>query len=516
MTERNVYRVPEDRVLLRTADVYQTEAEDDVASYSDRLLAIVADFRNSGRPEGANAQSMAGKSKRGEVACRLFARIDPETGIIEAAGFKTRGCLAMTACASAACILIEGKPLEEALDITIEDIRTYVDGVPAGKVNALHFAVCAVRGLVGDFLLRDGASLEELEEAVSCDPSSLSCIMAEHCSYRQSLLEARTEADERRRAQEEENACARLFELVRKRSRQGKLTGSADWGELVPAHLLADEFAERVFARLGADAAEAGADALATDGDPASPATVKPPEPSPFANRGVGIPVLFGKKTTETEKAETGAGQRAQADDENGDASEGSVAASGSESVLDDIPHVFDYSHDAPPSLGDDDELVPPEGYALVEVDGQWGLVKTDEPPRPKALVADAAGIKVIRGDGGAYLYDGDAMTPTFARWAFLAQEDDPLVAFAYCVREDSRVYPRPMARSSFANEPLSMDAEAVEAAWRRAKALPAYADIHRITASNGDVYFYSSDYLGEDHAASLAEWASVERFYNV
>ena len=34
--ERNVYEKPEERVLLRTADVYQTEAPDEVESYSDR------------------------------------------------------------------------------------------------------------------------------------------------------------------------------------------------------------------------------------------------------------------------------------------------------------------------------------------------------------------------------------------------------------------------------------------------------------------------------------------------
>ena len=48
MSERDIYHIPAERVLLRTADVYQTEAEDDVTSYSDELLAIVADFKNSG------------------------------------------------------------------------------------------------------------------------------------------------------------------------------------------------------------------------------------------------------------------------------------------------------------------------------------------------------------------------------------------------------------------------------------------------------------------------------------
>lgn len=107
---RDIYHEPKQKVLLRTADVYQTEVDDEVAGYSDKLLAIVADYHNGGRPEGMNAQAMVGKSKRGEVAFRLFGRINPETRVIEAAGFKTRGCLAMTGCASATCSMIEGAP----------------------------------------------------------------------------------------------------------------------------------------------------------------------------------------------------------------------------------------------------------------------------------------------------------------------------------------------------------------------------------------------------------------------
>lgn len=184
MSERDIYHEPPTRVLLRTADAYQTESMDEVTGYSDKLLSIVADYRNGGRPEGANAQAMVGKSKRGEVAFRLFARINPETRVIEAAGFKTRGCLAMTGCASVTCAMIEGRTLEEALALTTDEVRAAVDGVPAGKANTLTFSVEAVRALVGDFLVREGADLEALDATVPCSPYSVECLMCEHCSLR--------------------------------------------------------------------------------------------------------------------------------------------------------------------------------------------------------------------------------------------------------------------------------------------------------------------------------------------
>ena len=114
---RNVYVEPDERAVIRTADVYQTEVEAGTGGYSDTLLAVVANFRNSGAPEGFNAQSMVGKSKRGEVALRLFAVIDPATETFVRMGFKSRGCLAMTACASTICSMVEGKSFAEALAI---------------------------------------------------------------------------------------------------------------------------------------------------------------------------------------------------------------------------------------------------------------------------------------------------------------------------------------------------------------------------------------------------------------
>lgn len=163
------------------------------------------------------------------------------------------------------------------------------------------------------------------------------------------------------------------------------------------------------------------------------------------------------------------------------------------------------------------DGLNIPEGFELVELEGEWVLVEKDEAPTaPAKLEVDAAGIQVLVGARSYYLYSSAHMTDAYAHWAFLAAEDNPLVTFADCVREDSRVYPRPMARESFANPPFRMSAQDVEAAWEQARELPDYADIRRIEASNGDVYFYSTTYLSAPRAEALAEWDAVERYMNV
>lgn len=191
MSERNVYVEPEERAVIRTADVYQTESEIGTAGYSDKLLSVVATFSNSGAPEGFNARCMVGKSKRGEVAMHLFAVIDPATRRFVHVGFKSRGCLAMTACASVVCGMLEGKTFGEALSITGDDIKAALDGVPWDRIHTVYFAVEGIRALVGDYLIRQGATIAELDCEVPCDTCGVGCIMTEHCSLRDGRIELR-------------------------------------------------------------------------------------------------------------------------------------------------------------------------------------------------------------------------------------------------------------------------------------------------------------------------------------
>ena len=173
--------------------MYQTELDNGVEGYSETMLAIVANFKNAGKPEGFNVQSMVGKSKRGEVALRLFAVVDDSVAdpVFVKVGFKSRGCLAMTGCASAICSMIEGKTFSQALELTPKDVELAVDGVPTGKGHTTLFAIEAVRGLVGDWMYRCGMSLAEMDEKLPCDEMSVACLMCEHCSLRDTRVEMR-------------------------------------------------------------------------------------------------------------------------------------------------------------------------------------------------------------------------------------------------------------------------------------------------------------------------------------
>lgn len=125
------------------------------------------------------------------------------------------------------------------------------------------------------------------------------------------------------------------------------------------------------------------------------------------------------------------------------------------------------------------------------------------------------ADIAVLQGAKSRYLYSTDFMTDSFAHWSYLALEDDKVATFVDIVREESRVYPRPMVYRALLNDPFDMTEDEVLDCWKTVQESEKFPDIASCSASNGDAYFYSSDYLSEAQAKALAEYYSVERWMN-
>ena len=137
---------------------------------------------------------------------------------------------------------------------------------------------------------------------------------------------------------------------------------------------------------------------------------------------------------------------------------------------------------------------------------------ESKDPERRDSAELPCDDIVTLVGKHSYYLYSTDRMTDAYARWAFLAREDDRVLTFVECVRDESRKYPRPMEASSLTNEPFKLSAEEIDELWQTVRDSGAYPDLDTLTASNGDVYYFSTNYLTPAYAASLAEWNSVER----
>lgn len=342
----------------------------------------------------------------------------------------------------------------------------------------------------------------------------------------------------------ENNALADVFDDVRKQSADSSLVTPDRWVDqgFVPDHMTADEFEMLVYEYLE-DYRRDHKDEIAEEKREraAKRNSVR------SATHAVGVPPKIpNRRLAQKEADEEAAREEAAAEAEDGRASSGAPAAGGAAkaepaSALAAETASVSASVEPGASTGDagqagtsrvaDTPVAPadagadsddpfaglkiPEGYKLVELEGEYVLVP-DEDAKPVRKEIHCEHIVTLVGQHSYYLYDSDLMTQSYAHWAFLAAEDNPLATFVDCVREEGRVYPRPLSASDLANEPFRMSASKVEQTWGELVESGDYPDIERCEASNGDVYFFSTLYMTRVLAESLAEYESVERKANV
>ena len=333
----------------------------------------------------------------------------------------------------------------------------------------------------------------------------------------------------------ENNALADVFDDVRKQSADSHLVTPERWPEigLVPEHMTAEDFEMFVYEWLEDYQAEHKDEIEAERAaERAKAAAVR------SATRAVGVPPKIPNRRLEQIEADNEAKAAETADkapEAVEDSAEAESAAGVDASVQVDnaaesaesaavaaTPAASEPATASPDSAAEDDQpaeddrspfagLRIPEGYRLEQIEGEWALVE-DESAAPVRKEIKCNRIKVLMGMHSYYLYDETLMTASYARWAFLAAEDNPVVTFVECVREDSRVYPRPYAAECLKNPPFRMTDEQIEETWQAVRDSGNYPDIERTEASNGDVYYYSTQYLESGYAASLAEYDAVER----
>ena len=131
--------------------------------YSAELLDHFENPRNAGELESPDASAQLENPVCGDIL-ELSLRLDkrklenkrPEKKELEGSRiadirFRAKGCVPMIACGSAITELVKGKNLDEARQISREDLLKKVGGVPEASSHACQLAIdtlrSALRGL---------------------------------------------------------------------------------------------------------------------------------------------------------------------------------------------------------------------------------------------------------------------------------------------------------------------------------------------------------------------------------
>lgn len=116
--------------------------------YNDRVIDHFSNPRNVGELPDADGVGETGSFKCGDTMT-LYIKVNE--GRIEDVRFQTYGCGAAIASSSMLTEMVKGKTLDEALQITNQEVADELGGLPPLKLHCSNLAADALHNAIEDY-----------------------------------------------------------------------------------------------------------------------------------------------------------------------------------------------------------------------------------------------------------------------------------------------------------------------------------------------------------------------------
>ncbi len=123
--------------------------------YNDKVVDHFSSPRNVGELPDADGVGESGSFKCGDTMT-LYIKINE--GRIEDVRFQTYGCGAAIASSSMLTEMVKGKTLDEALQITNQEVADELGGLPPLKLHCSNLAADALHNAIKDYWKRQQSS----------------------------------------------------------------------------------------------------------------------------------------------------------------------------------------------------------------------------------------------------------------------------------------------------------------------------------------------------------------------
>ncbi|MEE3362343.1 MAG: iron-sulfur cluster assembly scaffold protein [Anaerovoracaceae bacterium] len=133
-----------------------------MAMYNDKVMDYFLHPHNVGEIENPDGEGVYGSPVCGDMM-KITISVDKEKDVITDAKFKTFGCGSAIASSSMATDMIIGKTVEEALEISNQDIIDELGGLPAIKIHCSVLADHAIKAAIYDYAQKNNKEYKGLE-----------------------------------------------------------------------------------------------------------------------------------------------------------------------------------------------------------------------------------------------------------------------------------------------------------------------------------------------------------------